>query len=205
MKKRHLIKAFVLATGVALALRLFLVEDFRIVSNSMQPGLLKGDIVLVTKSSFSFRFPFSTYELLRTASPRVGDVVAFSLPDQGHQTFVKRVIALSGDRVEIRAGVLLVNDKPATYEPASESLEWEAREQTRYLLPGSRARSADYGPVDVPKDHFFALGDNRLDSVDSRAWGPIPYSSLQGRVKWVWLSVGENGELRWNRIGYWVH
>lgn len=206
MRKRQVLKLFLTATAVALGLRLFFIEDFRIVSGSMAPGLLTGDIVLVSKSAFSFRFPFSSYELVRLARPKVGDVVAFSLPDHGIQTYVKRVVALAGDRVEIREGVLYVNGEPSTYErvPESAGLFWESRGGNRYLLNWETDKPENYGPVDVPKDHFFSLGDNRGDSIDSRAWGPVPYSSLQGRVKWVWLSVEPNGSVRWNRIGYWV-
>jgi signal peptidase I len=205
---------FLVASLIALSVRLFLLEDYRIASASMVPNLVKGDLVFVSKSAYNLRLPFSTYELVRFRLPRPGEVVAFTLPGKAGGTFVKRVVALEGDTLEIRRGRVSVNGEPAKYRkiegaPAADStrsvasqgaVEWETLEGGTDHLIRVDPR-ASYGPIVVPKDHFFALGDNRPESVDARVWGPIPLSSLKGRVTYIWLSVDNSGTLRPGRAG----
>lgn len=207
-KLRSLLGVFFVATLVALAFRFVLLEDFRISSESMYPTLYHGDLVFVSKSAFNVRLPFTTYQLFTVRQPKRGEVVAFSLPESLLDTFVKRVVALEGDNVSIVDGVLKVNNVPAEYQQANEGSEgkiWmEQNPWAKYPVRLDRSKKIQYGPVDVPKDHFFALGDNREDSVDSRTWGPIPLSCLKGRVALVWLSVKPAGGLARDRIGLWV-
>ena len=172
----------VVATAVALSVRLFVIESFRVISHSMVPTLNDGDIVFVSKMAYNMRVPFSTYELLRTGKPKANEVVAFSLPDKGGETFIKRVVGVEGDQVQIRGGKVFINDKEV---------------QTF----GKGPIAGEYGPVDVPTGHFFAMGDNSGDSTDSRTWGPIPDSCLKGRVALVWFSIDDSGGLRSDRIG----
>jgi signal peptidase I len=201
------------ATTVACLVRLCLVEDYRISSNSMIPSLFSGDLVFVNKSVFNFRIPFANYEVIRFHRPKPSDVIAFTLPDRGLETFVKRVVAVEGDKVAIRDSVFYVNDKPAQYrstdEPAPKGtgaqsvVEWEdlGTGGSAYKIIQDKRAAKDYGPVDIPPGFFFALGDNRVDSVDSRIWGPIPFSCLKGRVELVWLSIDQLGEIRRDRVG----
>lgn len=198
MQKKNIIQAFVISTVTALALRLFVLEDYRISSDSMKPTLLSGDLVLVSKSAFNLRFPFTSFELARTGSPERSDIVAFTVPEKGPETFIKRVVAVGGDRVEIKSGLLWINNIPAAYSPSEdvENLTESPEPGKSYQVSLGKMGSYQYGPVDVPKDHFFALGDNRSESLDSRLWGPIPYSCLKGRVALVWLSVGDQGSIR---------
>lgn len=198
MSKKHITKAFIVSTVTALSLRLFILEDYRISSESMKPTLLSGDLVLVSKSAFNLRFPFTSFELVRTGTPKHSDVVAFTIPDSGVETYIKRVVAVEGDRVEIRNGLLWINNIPASYLPSgsNETVIESAGTGKEYPVYLGKMETYNYGPVDIPKDHFFALGDNREESLDSRLWGPIPYSCLKGRVALVWLSVGEKGSIR---------
>jgi signal peptidase I len=200
--------AFLMATVVALFVRLVVVEDYRISSNSMMPNLLAGDLVFVFKPAFNVHFPFSSYELIKIRRPNLGDVVALSLPDRGQETFVKRIVALEGDRIELKDGVFYRNGHQATYrplDPKTPELSTEVIDPNlSYVIQKGKSQPSDYGPVDIPKDHFFALGDNRDNSVDSRVWGPLPYSCLKGRVKLIWLSLDEGGQIRPNRIGLWI-
>jgi signal peptidase I len=201
MTPKNVAKSFLIATVTALVVRLFVVEDFRISSDSMTPNLLKGDLILVSKSAFNLRLPFSSFELFRTGRPDRSEVVAFSVPERGTDTYVKRIVALGGDRVEIKEGALWINGQMAVYQEMPDSTEVTEKWPTgrAYQINRGKTQMADYGPVDVPADHFFALGDNRLDSVDSRTWGPVPYSCLKGRVALVWLSVGNSGGVRSSR------
>jgi signal peptidase I len=206
----------VAATVFALLIRLFLLEDFRIASPSMYPSLITGDLVFVSKFDFNLHLPFSTYEIVRFRSPRRSEIVAFSLPDRGRETYVKRVVAVEGDKVAIQKGVLIINGVPVRYrsfsgtviQPSDKKLHltWEETEPgIKYPIQiADRDPGKDYGPVDVPTGHFFALGDNRTESNDSRVWGPIPYSCLNGRVALIWLSLNPQGGLRKGRSGIWV-
>ncbi len=210
--KKYL-KVFLAASCIALSVRLFILEDFRIASGSMSPNLLSGDLVLVWKSSFNLRIPFSTYELFRFRLPRRGEIVAFNLPGRGHETYVKRVVAVEGDRLQIKNGQISVNGAAASYRKIEGSPV-----PTRQVAGGANplyfeslstgeehvirmSTAGDYGPIDIPKGQFFALGDNRPESTDCRSWGPLPLTSLQGRVAYIWLSVDGEGELRSGRAG----
>ncbi len=176
----------------------------------MTPALLVGDLVFVFKSEYNFRIPFTSVQLVQFSLPKPSDVVAFTLPDKGFQTFVKRVVAVEGDKIEIKNGILIVNDEAATYQPQHEpsgidqdpSLVWEKLGTAPpRLIHWKSDAMKDYGPVDVPDGQFFAMGDNRADSIDSRVWGPVPDSCLKGKVELVWLSVNSEGGVRKDRMG----
>ena len=199
--KRYL-GVFLWATGIALAIRLFLLEDYRVLSDSMTPSLLSGDLVFVSKAHYNFRLPFSSFEIFKVRRPKRGEVAVFALPDNGLQTYIKRVVAIEGDEVSIRNGELFINGKSAWASPgatAQESLDGG----DPYSILWEKDRVPDYGPVLVPQDHFFALGDNRAGSLDSRSWGPVPMSCLKGKVSLIWMSLGPQG-IRSDRIGRWV-
>jgi signal peptidase I len=131
----------------------------------------------------------------------------FSLPDHGTASFVKRVIASEGDRVAIQNGVLSVNGISASYEPvdvASGIYRESMPGQEAFPVKWDKTKIENYGPVDVPPGYFFALGDNRLDNNDSRAWGPVPYACLKGKPAMVWFSIEPDGNWRKHRFAVWV-
>lgn len=183
-RAKSILTLFGIATVCALFTRFVLIENFRISSDSMSPTLMTGDLVFVWKSAYGLRLPFTNYELVKFRKPTIGEIVAFSLPDQTAKTFVKRVAALEGETVKIHEGKLLVNN------------------QVRADL-GPEDKVKDYGPVDIPAGYFFALGDNRTDSIDSRSFGPIPNFCLKGVVSLIWMSINGHGGLRRDRIGIW--
>jgi signal peptidase I len=207
MRLKKYVSVFFWATLTALAFRFFLLEDYRIFSDSMSPSLLSGDLVFVTKANFNIRLPFSSYEVVRFRTPQRGEVVAFTLPDHGGETYVKRVVATEGDEVSIRDGLFHLNGKPVTgvgEQQSASHLKFETLDGgSVYPIVWDLAQIPNYGPVHIPKGHFFVLGDNRVQSVDSRTWGPIPYSCLKGKVSLIWMSLGPNG-LRKERVGRWV-
>jgi signal peptidase I len=132
-------------------------------------------------------------------------VVAFTLPDKSSGTYVKRIVAVEGDKVAYAQGVLIVNGEKAQYQPTAQTADGTEFESFQGAKPFpvlvNKSRLPDYGPIEVPKQSFFVLGDNRSESVDSRSWGPIPVSNIIGQVKAVWLSVGPRGQIRWSRTG----
>jgi len=148
---RYLLGTFLVATILALTIRLFVLEDYRVDSDSMSPNLLMGDYVLVTKFDYALRFPFSTFELLHFRSPRRGEIVAFTLPEEGFATYIKRVVALGGDTIQMKSTVLFINGVAAKYEGTKDNALLEKFEDgDSYPIKWPRSSDRDYGPVVVP-------------------------------------------------------
>jgi signal peptidase I len=151
---------------VALAIRAFVIEAFKIPSGSMIPTLLVGDHIFVNKLAYGPLIPFSKKRLWSAMPPKRGDVIVFAFPENPEEDFIKRVIALPGDTIEIRGGQVYVNDQLID-EPY-------IRDKAPYLVPRQT----------VPPDHYFVLGDNRPNSSDSHVWGLVPADNIIGRA-WV--------------------
>jgi len=193
------IKLVLVATVGALAVRAFVVEDFRVTSNSMVPTLWPGDLVLANK-------------LATWKSPGRGDVVIFSLPNEPYQNYVKRVVGLQGDTVVFREGKLTVNGAAARYEidprfrgfPGLGDVFLETLPGTSPYPVYHIKNLPDAGPFVVPAGHCFVLGDNRGDSVDGRHYGPIPLQGIRARFAWTLFSVDMYGSFRKARsvMGY---
>lgn len=185
-----IIWAFLLA-GV---LRAGVVEAFHIPSSSMEPCLLIGDHLLVSKSAYGFKLPFSSQTLIPTGEPKRGDVVVFAPPEGKGSDFIKRIIGLPGETVETQGRFVFIN---------GEKLEdpWG-----RYT-GGSGFFRPSFGPVIVPKGHYFVMGDNRDHSYDSRFWnygqgGFVPRGDIRGKaimIHWSWQ--GQTWGVRWARAG----
>jgi len=171
-------------------------------SGSMRPTLLEGDVVLVNRLAYNLKLPLTDVILLRLADPQRGDVVTFSSPEDGTR-LIKRLVAVGGDTVEMRDEVLYVNSEPVIITAASAAREplgqrsvpaVRARELlgTRghlvQFLPTVPARRS-FGPIRVPKDNYFFLGDNRDNSADSRYFGFVRRNLLIGRAHHILLSA----------------
>ena len=191
--RRFLFNLFLVATGAALFVRVVIIEDYRIASNSMFPNLATGDVVFVSKSAFNLRLPFSALEIMKFSNPKRSQIVAFTLPDRNSATYVKRIVAVAGDRLEVRAGDLYINGQLSNYQEPSKNQRQLTQSKAiikieqitggkAYLIQQDQEHIQNYGPVDIPPEHFFVMGDNRIESVDSRVWGPIPFSCLKGLV-----------------------
>lgn len=175
-------------------------------SASMRPNLLEGDVVFVNRLAYNLKVPLTDVVLARTGEPRRGDVVTFSSPLDGTR-LIKRILALPGDRVEMRKERLVINGVASQY--ALEDLVQETTAEGRMdalrmqevvdgrrhliqLLP-QRLAGRDFGPVTVPTDAYLMLGDNRDNSADSRVIGFVPRHLLIGRAERILVSADYQG------------
>lgn len=216
--------SIVVAVAAALLLRAFVFEAFKIPSGSMIPTLAIGDQIFVNKYVYGIRIPFTTTRLVDFSEPDRGDVVVFVFPSEPHEDYIKRVVGLPGDTVELRDGQLYINEQPVPRRGVGTKTYWD-RDNRRGRWHTFEARTfretlgehtykilhdvdmplevVDFGPRVVPEGHFFVMGDNRDNSHDSRAWGFVPESHLVGRAMFVWWSWGHDG-LNTERLGTWI-
>jgi signal peptidase I len=186
-------------------------------SGSMRPNLLEGDVVFVNRLAYNVKIPLTDTVLARTADPQRGDVVTFSSPLDGVR-LIKRLVAVPGDVVEMRAKVLIINGQAARYEALDTVLEpagpvgvlvathmKETTAQGQHeiqWLTGVKAKD-DWGPMTIPPDQFLMLGDNRDNSADSRYIGLVPRQLLIGRAERILVSADilEKWQPRFERFG----
>jgi len=186
---KEYIEALAVAILLALFIRAFIVQAFKIPSESMVDTLLVGDHLLVTKFTYGVKLPFTNVTLLKVGDPQHGDIIVFEYPRDRHVDYIKRVIGLPGDVIEVKDNVVYRNGK-ALDEPY------------KRLDPKATAVSlANFGPVTVPADSYFAMGDNRDHSADSRVWGVVPRENILGKALVIYWSWGNDLDFRWNRIG----
>jgi len=173
-------EALFIALILALVIRAFVVQAFSIPSGSMIPTLLIGDYLLVNKFSYGLRNPFTNKVLISTWKPQRGEVAVFIFPQDPSKDFIKRLIGLPGDKIQIINKKVYVNGKP--YETP------QARFTDDVVIPASQSTRDNYGPVEVPKDSYFFVGDNRDHSFDSRFWGFVPLDALRGKAYVIYFS-----------------
>lgn len=176
-------------------------------SGSMRPSILEGDVVLVNRLAYDLKVPLTEVSLVKLGEPQRGEVVTFYSP-RDHRRLIKRVVALPGDRVEIRNDVLFINGDAAIYTDVSVTTELleddfkvEANRAVERISGDRRsvqflpelAVSRSFGPVSVPAGQYFMLGDNRNNSADSRYIGFVPRDLLIGRAERILLSVDIKG------------
>ena len=207
-------KSFFPVFLIVLVLRSFIVEPFRIPSNSMMPTLLTGDFILVNKFDYGIRLPVIDTKVLDVGSPRRGDVVVFRFPEDPSTPFIKRVVGVPGDRIGYYDKVLYVNDAPVEQRPAGRyvgvgsgavmtgaSLRLERLADAEHqILVDPRARTVQ-GTAVVPEGHYFVLGDNRDNSRDSRYWGTVSDDLLIGKAFRIWMNWDFGHGIDWRRIG----
>jgi signal peptidase I len=178
---REYFESIVIAVILALFIRTFVVQAFKIPTGSMEPNLLVGDHLLVNKFVFGPAIIDGERAVLPMRSVRRGDIVVFKYPEEPDRDFIKRVIGLPGDTLEVRQRLVLINGEPLD-EPYAHFLFPAGDEDTGFDV---RSR---YGPVTVPEGHVFAMGDNRDNSQDSRYWGFLPLAYVKGRALMVYWS-----------------
>jgi len=191
---RENIEAILVAIVIALFIRTFVVQAFKIPSGSMKQTLQIGDHILVNKFIYGVKVPYLHETIIPLKKPRRGDIIVFKYPVDPHKDFIKRVIGIPGDEIEIRDKKLYVNQKRV-------NRDYGVYTDSRILSANVRPRD-NFGPVTVPQHSLFVMGDNRDESFDSRFWGFVDYKALNGKafiIYWSWDK--ENFGVRWNRLG----
>jgi signal peptidase I len=195
-----------LALGVALLLRAFVVEAFQIPSGSMIPTLDVGDHIFVSKFAYAVGVPFTNVKIAELGKPKRGDVVVFKYPPDQSIDYIKRVVGLPGETIEVRHNEVFINGQPMAreqlHEPCSAG-DGSDEDDRRFCevwlehLDGKthlvhqepiRSNGSDFGPVTIPPRHYFCMGDNRDNSKDSRVWGFVPFELIKGRALVIWWS-----------------
>lgn len=187
-------EAFLYAIILALVIRTFVVQAFKIPSGSMIPSLLVGDHILVNKFIYGIKIPFTDIEVFSFEEPQMGDIIVFKYPKDEKRDFIKRVIALPGERVEIRNKRVYIDGKLL-----KESYAIFNQEDS--FLESSISNRDNYEPVTVPPGHLFMMGDNRDNSMDSRFWGFLEEKKIKGKAFLIYFSwESERHRVRWNRL-----
>lgn len=193
---RDTIEAVVVALLLAFVIRAFVVQAFKIPSGSMLETLQIGDHLLVTKFAYDVRLPSNIWldttdgkVLMQTGDPERGDIIVFKFPEDEQKDFIKRVVALPGETIEIRNKVVYINGEEID-EP-----------YVRHTKVDNTPIRDNYGPYTVPEDRYFVMGDNREGSYDSRWWGPVKREKIVGKALVIYWSWGSITDVRFNRIG----
>ena len=191
---RENIEAIVVAVILALFIRTFVVQAFKIPSGSMKETLLIGDHILVNKFIYGIKAPFIQKTIIPINNPQREDIIVFEFPEDPSKDFIKRVIGIPGDVVEIRNKKLFVNGTAVkdSHGIHKDPKMFSARQQPRDNL----------GPITVPPGKLFVMGDNRDFSYDSRFWGFVDLVAVKGKafiIYWSWDK--ENFGVRWGRLG----
>ncbi len=229
---REYVESLVVAVLIALFLRAFVIEAFKIPSGSMLPTLEIGDHIFVNKFLYGLRVPFSNRWFAQWSDPQRGDVVVFKYPDNPSIDYIKRVVAIPGDRVHVEDETVFVNGKALARSdagaitdldgldgpvegyvesPLGSDLEYTigyAKYKSGYDLPNNRRLPGlDCGSEScrVNEGYFFVMGDNRNNSEDSRVWGGVPRDNVKGKAMFVWISVRGWWDVRWHRVGRGVY
>ena len=191
-------EAIIIAILIAVVVRTFVVQAFKIPSRSMVPTLLVGDHILVNKFIYGVKVPFLRKTIIPITNPQRGDIVVFIYPNDRSKDYIKRVIGVSGDKIEIKNKIIFINSKQYSdaYGIYSDNV----------IYPGSMQPRDNFGPVTVPVKSLFVMGDNRDESADSRFWGFVDLKDVEGKAFIIYFSLNyEEKNLRWQRLGSVLH
>lgn len=225
---RDWLEFIVTLTIMVFFIRTTVVEAYRIPSSSMEDTLLIGDFLMVNKflygirtpdwigvpfTKIGFDIPHTRLPALR--QPRRGDVIVFKYPKDPSQNYIKRCVGLPGDTIEIRDKMLLVNGRRYEDPPRAKYADWRVLPdgvQQPDIVPRNAGNRDNYGPIVVPPDQFFMMGDNRDNSADSRYWGFLPHDNVVGKAMILYFSWDKYvpfyrfyDSIRWKRIGALIH
>lgn len=203
---REYAEAIIIAVILALFIRSFIVQAFKIPSGSMLSTLQIGDHLLVNKFIYGVKVPMTGKIIIPWKSPARDDVVVFRFPGDRSIDYIKRVVAVAGDTIEIKNKQVYINGE-AVQNP-------HIQFTNNIIMKDSASPRDNMAPVRVPEGNIFVMGDNRDNSYDSRFWGFVPLNDVLGKafcLYWSWdlekplVSLGRFTSVRWNRIGNIVH
>ena len=187
---REYAEALIVALLLAMVIRTFIVQAFKIPSESMLNTLQVGDHLLASKFAYGLKIPFTDTYFYKGDEPQRGDIIIFKYPNDPSVDYIKRVVGIPGDVIELRDKQLYRNGQPVK----------EA--YIRHTDPdGIQPLRDNYAAVTVPEGKYFVMGDNRDNSLDSRFWGFVDKEAIRAkawRIYWSWLGLGD---IRWSRIG----
>jgi len=213
------VKSIAIALVLFLFLRTFLVQTFVITSGSMKDTLLVGDMLVVNRAALGSRIPGTQVRIPGYSAPHRGDVIVFDPPHEETLMLIKRLMGMPGDTLEMRSRVLYRDgerlDEPYVVHSNVEDephpwMEWQRDYLTSDVDPSTYAPTRDnWGPIVIPDGHYFMLGDNREQSLDSRYWGLLERWRLEGRAVFTYFSYNRESfrpfpwirEIQWSRIG----
>jgi signal peptidase I len=205
-------EAIIVAMLLAFAIRVFVVQAFKIPSGSMIPTLLIGDHILVSKLSYGIQWPgdckvrlsfppvtcYTSHTIISFGEPQRGDIIVFRYPEDEDKDFIKRIVGLPDDRIEIRNKVVYVNGEALDDKAFTQRVD-------PGMIDGAINPRDNFGPVTVPAGSYFVMGDNRDQSLDSRFWGYVSAEKIRGkafRIYWSWSGQGAwEHWVRWERLG----
>jgi len=190
---RENLEAILVAIVIALFIRTFVVQAFKIPSGSMKQTLQIGDHILVNKFIYGIKIPYWRKTLVPVKDPQRGDIIVFKFPEDPEKDFIKRVVGVGGDVIEGRDKKLYINHKPVDHDYGVYT--------DSYIYPKNMRKRDNFGPITVPENSLFVMGDNRDESYDSRFWGFVDLKAVSGKafiVYWSWDK--ENFGVRWNRL-----
>jgi len=205
MRKKNLFKEYLtpilIAVLIALFIRTFVVQAFKIPSSSMEPTLLVGDHLMVNKFIYGLRIPFTNTKFFQYKKPQRGDIIVFIYPKDHSKDFIKRVIGTEGEKVQIIHNKIYINDRLID-DPWGHFIRTGRSESLQSM--------ENFGPVVVPKDSLFVMGDNRDNSLDSRFWGYVDLNAVLGKAFIIYFSWNGNAEnlfdmVRWSRMAKLIH
>ena len=191
---RENIEAILVAILIALVIRTFVVQAFKIPSGSMKQTLQIGDHILVNKFIFGVKIPYWNKTIIPLKSPQRGDIIVFKYPVDPNKDFIKRVVGVAGDIIESRDKQLYLNHKPVNHDYGVHT--------DPHIISGNNKPRDNFGPITVPLNSLFVMGDNRDESYDSRFWGFVDLKAVNGKafiIYWSWDKL--NFGVRWNRLG----
>ncbi|MGB4069301.1 MAG: signal peptidase I [Nitrospira sp.] len=209
---REYAEAIIVAMLLAFAIRVFVVQAFKIPSGSMIPTLQIGDHILVSKLSYGLQWPtdckvlwsfpplncYTSETVVTFGKPQRGDIIVFRFPEDEEKDFIKRIVGLPGDTVQLKNKSVLVNGQPLDDKAFTQRID-------PGVIDGTINPRDNFGPVTVPDGSYFVMGDNRDQSLDSRFWGYVREEKIRGRafrIYWSWNGQGNWTEwVRWERFG----
>jgi len=197
-KTKEYIESIIIAILIALFIRTFIICAYKIPSRSMVPTLLVGDHILVSKFIYGVKIPLLRTTIIPVREPKRGEIIVFIYPHDRSKDFIKRVIGVAGDKIEIKNKKIFINDKEYSDSFGTYS--------DTMIYPSSMQPRDNFGPVTVPEKSLFVMGDNRDESLDSRFWGFVDLKDVEGKafiIYWSWNRDEHN--LRGKRLGNLLH